>query len=214
MEFSPNLFSLQLNQDYNIDMEQKTFHGNISPKDFSRALFAHFHRGNLKVQQIGEGDKTIIQIASRLNSTSGGQTAISVSLQKTEDGVLVQVGKQAWVGVAASLGISALAALRNPLSLLGRIDDIAQDIENLQIKDEIWDVIEITARNLGAGFALSERLRKYVCEYCETPNPIGEPRCIACGAPLGGIQPKTCSNCGYLILKEEKYCPNCQKAIY
>lgn len=195
-------------------MEQKTFHGNISPKDFSRAIFAHFHRGNLKVQQVGQGKKIVVQIASRNNAASGGQTAISVSLQKVEDGVLVQVGKQAWMGVAASLGVSAISALRNPLTLLGRIDDIAQDIENLQIRDELWDVIEITAKNLGAGFDLSDRLQRYVCEYCNTPNPVGESSCIACGAPLGSIQPQTCRNCGYIVLKGEKLCPNCRKPLY
>lgn len=195
-------------------MDQKTYHGKISPQDFSRALFAHFHRGNLRVQQIGEGKKLIVQIATRNNPTSGGQTAIGVSLQKVEDGVMVQIGKQAWGGVAASLGFSALTAFRNPLSLLSRIDDIAQDIENIQIRDEIWDIIEITAKNLGAGFALSERLRKYICEYCDTPNPTGESHCIACGAPLGGIQPITCRSCGYVVLRNEKHCPNCAKPLY
>ncbi len=101
-------------------MDQKTYHGKITPQDFSRGLFAHFHRGNLKVQQIGEGEKIIVQIATRNNPASGGQTAIGVSLQTVEDGVMVQIGKQTWGGVAASLGFSALTAFRNPLSLLSR----------------------------------------------------------------------------------------------
>jgi len=127
---------------------------------------------------------------------------------------MVQVGKQAWFSIAASLGLSAISVLRNPLNLFGRIDDIAQDIENLQLRDEIWGVIDSTAKNLGAGFELSERLRRYVCNYCETPNPLGESNCIACGAPLGSIQPMTCKNCGYVITQSELYCPNCKKPIY
>lgn len=194
-------------------MEQKVYHGAIEPKDFSRSIFAHFHRGNLQVQQIGEGEKIVLQIASRKNVSSGGQTALTISIQKVVDGVMVQMGKQAWLGVAASLGFSALFAIRNPLNLLGRLDDIAQDIENLQLKDEVWDIIEITANNLGAGFDLSERLKKYVCEYCNTPNPVGEPSCIACGAPLGNIQPTTCLSCGYIIKNNETICPNCGKRI-
>jgi hypothetical protein len=192
-------------------MDQKIYHGKIFPQDFSSALFAHFHHGNLRVQQIGEGEKIILQIASTNNPASGGQTAIGVSLQKVEDGVIVQLGKQTWGSVAASLGVSALSAFRNPLSLLHRIDDIAQDIENLQIRDRIWDIIEITANNLGAGIEFSERLRKYICQYCDAPNPPGEPHCIACGAPLGDIQPIICKNCGYILFKDEKHCPNCTK---
>jgi hypothetical protein len=194
-------------------MEHKTFHGNITPKDISTALIAYFHRGNYRVQQIGDGKNIIVQIASHQNPTSGGLTSIGISLQEFEDGVMVQIGKQSWMGIAASLGQTALSAIRNPLSLLGRIDDVAQDIESLSIRDEIWSVINQTAHNLGAGFELSERLRKYVCDYCNTPNPPGESHCIACGAPLGGIQPQTCSNCGFIVTNGESICPNCKHPI-
>jgi len=192
-------------------MDQKTFHGNITPADISKALIAYFHRGNYRVQQIGNGDNVIIQIASIFNAGSGGQTSIGVSVQKFEDGVMVQIGKQSWMGIAASLGKTALSAIRNPLSLLGRIDDVAQDIESLSIRDEIWSVINQTAYNLGAGFELSERLKRYVCDYCDTPNPVGESSCVACGAPLGSIQPRTCKFCGYIVASNESICPNCKK---
>ncbi len=195
-------------------MVQKTYYGEFTPEDFTRSIIAQFHRGNLRVQQIGNGERVVVQVASKEISNSGGKTAIGISLQKVEDGVMVQVGKQAWFSIAASLGLSAISVLRNPLNLFGRIDDIAQDIENLQLRDEIWGVIDSTAKNLGAGFELSERLRRYVCNYCETPNPLGESNCIACGAPLGSIQPMTCKNCGYVITQSELYCPNCKKPIY
>jgi hypothetical protein len=195
-------------------MEHKTFHGNITPRDVSKGLFAHFNRGNYRVQQIGEGDNIIVQIASIRNATSGGLTSIGISVQKFEDGVMVQIGKQSWMGIAASLGKTALSAIRNPLSLLGRIDDVAQDIESLSIRDEIWSVINQIAYNLGASFELSERLRRYICNYCDTPNPIGESRCIACGAPLGAIQPKSCRFCGYIVTNKETICPNCKKPNY
>jgi len=60
-----------------------------------------------------------------------------VLIQKVEDGVSVQAGQQAWLGVAASLGYTALAALRNPFTLLGRLDDLAQDVEYIQLSDNI-----------------------------------------------------------------------------
>jgi hypothetical protein len=195
-------------------MEHKTFHGNITPRDISKALIGHFHRGNYQVQQIGEGDNIIVQIASIRNASSGGLTSIGISVQKFEDGVMIQIGKQSWMGIAASLGKTALSAIRNPLSLLGRIDDVAQDIESLSIRDEIWSIINQTAYSLGASFELSERLRRYICNYCDTPNPVGESSCIACGAPLGGIQPKSCRFCGYIVTNNEKICPNCKKPNY
>jgi hypothetical protein len=194
-------------------MDQKIYHGDITPEDFSRDLIGYFQRGNLRVQQIGLGDQIAVQIATSEQAVSGGKTALSISLRKVEDGVSVQVGQQTWLGVAASLGYTAFAALRNPFSLLNRLDDLAQDVENLQISDDVWKVLEATARAFGSGTELSNRLKRYVCDYCNTANPTGEPRCIACGAPLGEIQPGTCKNCGFVISSREKYCPNCKKSL-
>jgi hypothetical protein len=194
-------------------MEQRIFHGNFSPNDFARALLGEFDHGNMHAQQIGNDREIIVQIASREQSSAGGATALTVTLRAVEDGVAVQIGKQSWMGIAASLGESAFWALRNPWNLLGRLDDIAQDIENLQLSDEVWGVIDKTARSLGASFELSDRLRRTVCEYCLTANPVGEPACIACGAPLGLAQPRTCTNCGFVIKSSDRNCPNCGKLI-
>lgn len=115
------------------------------------------------------------------------------------------------MGVAASFGQTALEALRNPWRLIHRLDDLAQDYEYLQLSDDIWSVIESTANAHGATFELSERLRRVVCPYCITANPVGEPNCIACGAPLGRQQPRTCQYCGFAVKTNEQVCPNCGK---
>ncbi len=193
--------------------ETRIFHGDFNPSDIARDIIAQFNRGNYQVQQIGRDPKIAVQIATRQFAQSGGQTALTVMLHKVEDGVSIQVGKQAWMGVAASLGITALNALRDPLSLLNRIDDLAQDIESLQLDEEIWDVIEFSAKQHGVGKMLSERLQRYVCPYCNTANKAGESRCIACGAPLGDIQPQTCLNCGFIVRNLERECPNCHAKL-
>jgi len=192
---------------------EKIFHGKVKPKDFANALTAEFNSGNLHAQQLGGGNEIIVQIATRQMRRSGGRTALTVTLEKVTDGVAVDVGKQSWFGVAASLGTTAIAALKNPFALLGRLDDVAQDIESLQISERIWEVVENTAYAAGASFELSERLRRLVCDFCNTANPIGEPSCIACGAPLGSVQPQTCPNCGFVTKNEETTCPNCKKPL-
>lgn len=194
-------------------MPQRIYHGNITNNDLARALIGQFSHGNLKVQQFGSGDNLVVQIATSPYAISGGKTALSISLQNVTDGVSVELSKQAWLGIAASLGISTIATIRNPMNLINRLDDIAQDIEYVQLVDNIWKAIDDTARALGSGFELSDRLNRYICDYCNTANPPGEPSCIACGAPLGDIQPITCKNCGYVVTKAEKVCPNCGKPI-
>jgi len=185
----------------------------IEPTDLARALVAEFNRGNLHAQMIGQADKLAVQIATRLGAQSGGQTALTVTIQKTDDGIMVELGQQAWLGVAASLGQTAISALRNPFSLLGRLDDLAQDIENMQLSENIWKAINRAVVSVGASYQLSDRLRRITCDYCNTANPIGEGSCIACGAPLGDEQPKTCSHCGFVVTSDETICPNCHNKL-
>lgn len=197
-------------------MERRIFHGSLTPNDIAQALMAEFNRRNLRAQALSQSDNTmmVVQIGSRPGVSSGGETALTVSIRKVADGLMVELGQQAWLGVAASLGTTALWALRNPLNLLTRLDDIAQDIQNIQLSENIWRVINECARTLGASKQLSERLSRTTCEYCGSANPIGEPACIACGAPLGSVQPTTCTNCGFVLKRGEANCPNCGKPVF
>ncbi len=194
-------------------MEQRIYHGNLTPSDISESLIAHFNRGNLRAQQLGDSNRLIVQIGTRPGAMAGGDTTVSVILQKVADGVAVQLGQQAWLGIAASLGTTALYAIRNPFNLLGRLDDLAQDIQNLQINEQVWQAIDDVARVAGASQELSNRLRRAVCPYCRTANPVGEPSCLACGAPLGDVQPHTCPNCGFVLKNSETVCPNCRQPV-
>ena len=194
-------------------MERKIFHGKIKPVDIAQALLAEFNQGNLRAQILGQSDKIVVQVGTRPGAMSGGQTAMTVTVQSVEEGIMVELGQQAWLGVAASLGVSALAALQKPFSLIGRMDDIAEDIENLQISERVWAVISQAARAAGASAELSENLRRTTCEYCHVANPVGEPSCIACGAPLGLVQPTTCRNCGFVVKPTERICPNCKQPL-
>ncbi len=194
-------------------MEQRIFHGDIAPDDLAQALVGEFNHGNWRSQKIGNNREIVVQIATREYPSSGGQTALAVTLRAVEDGVAIQIGKQSWFGVAASLGQTALSAMRNPWSLLQRLDDLAQDVENLKLSEEVWDILEATASAVGASFELSERLRRLVCDYCLTANPVGEPSCIACGAPLGRSQPRTCPHCGFVVRTDETACPNCKELL-
>ena len=194
-------------------MDRRIFHGNIEPKDIAQALVGEFSRGNMFAQTVGNNAKMAVQISTRTGAQSGGQTALTITIQDTDDGIMVEIGQQAWLGVAASLSQTAISALRNPFSLLGRLDDLAQDIENIQLTDRVWQVIDRTIATAGASFTLSDRLRRIKCEYCLTANPVGEGSCIACGAPLGNEQPSSCPHCGFAISQYETVCPNCNKRL-
>ncbi|OGN75898.1 MAG: hypothetical protein A2X25_01785 [Chloroflexi bacterium GWB2_49_20] len=194
-------------------MEQRIFHGNITPVDIANQLISEFNQGNLHTQIIGQNDNLTVQISTNQISRSGGQTALSINIQKITDGVFIQLGQQQWLGVAASLGHTALSTLINPLNLLGRLDDIAQDIENLQMTEKVWQTINRAVTSTGASTKLSDKLSRLTCDYCHIANEVGISNCIACGAPLGDSHPTTCINCGWVVKKDEKSCPNCGKQL-
>ncbi len=194
-------------------MERRIFHGNITPTDIAQAILAEFNRGNLRTQMFGESNNLTVQIATRQGSMSGGQTALAVNIQQVEDGVMLQIGKQQWLGTAASLGATAIAVLRNPFNLIGRLDDIAQDVENLSLTEKVWLVVGNVIRTAGASHELSDRLNRLACEFCGTANPVCEPNCVACGAPLGDAHPTTCPHCGFVVSRDETKCPNCGNAL-
>lgn len=194
-------------------MERRIFHGKIKPLDIANALLGEFNQGNFRAQTLGQKDRVVVQVSTRPDAMSGGQTAMTVTIQTVDEGIMIELGEQAWLGVAASLGMSALSALKNPFSLLGRLDDIAQDIENLGMRDKAWRVISKAARAAGASAELSENLKRTTCEYCHVANQVGAPSCVACGAPMGLVQPDTCKHCGYVVKTGIKTCPNCKQSL-
>lgn len=194
-------------------MSTRIYHGNLDPRLIANRLTASFSRGNFLVQQVGNPENLAVQIATRPNQRSGGRTAMTANISRVEDGISITLGEQNWFGLAASLGLTALSAVRNPLSLLGRLDDIAQDVESIMLEEQIWEVIDQTARQHGTGQALSARLSRTVCPYCLTANEIGAGRCLACGAPLGEVQPASCQNCGFVVSQKERVCPNCKARL-
>ena len=194
-------------------MDRQIYHGDVNSSDVAQALLAEFNRGNLRAQILGQADQLAVQIGTRPGAASGGQTALTVSIQKVADGIMVQIGQQEWLGTATSLGWTVVTALQNPFSLINRLNDIAQDVENLQLTEHVWTVINQAIQAAGASHQLSARLNRIVCEYCGTANPVGEGDCLACGAPLGKAQPRACPNCGFVMEPNEIKCPNCGAAI-
>ena len=194
-------------------VQQRTYHGDIAPVEMAAALVAAFNQGNMQAQQVGEGDKVMVQIAVRRGAQSGGRAAMSVTIQRHEDGVSVALGQHEWLGAAASLGQTALSTLMNPWNIISRLDDIAQDVTSLTLSEKVWEAVEKFARAAGVTKTLSERLQSVACPFCGTANKVGAPECVNCGGPLGDYQPLACPKCGNVMPPKSKFCANCGTAL-
>ena len=159
--------------------------------------------------------KTALPFRSLPSSTAsrGVPTSLTVVLSPVEDGVMVKMGKQSWSGIAASLGTTAMSVVRNPWSLLHRLDDLAADFDVMGLESKVWKSIEKLMESRQASHQISERLRKLVCGYCDFANDAKAGECENCGAPLGDEQPQACGKCGYVNDARAIRCGQCEAGL-
>src|ERR1700694_1635977 len=147
-------------------MDQRAYHGDVGIDELSDVLVATFDQGNLRAQRVGSSTRAMVQIATREWSGRGGQAALTVTIARIPDGVMVALGQHEWLGAAASLMQTGLMGLLNPISLISRLDDIAQDVNSFSLPTQVWGAVDKDCRSVGASLAMSERLRSVVCPYC------------------------------------------------
>jgi hypothetical protein len=83
-------------------MEQKIFHGDFSLNDLAECLVVNFNRGNLMVNQFAADDTTIVQIKTRDDRASGGDTALTLLSRKSRMALQYKpVSKPGWVWLPA-----------------------------------------------------------------------------------------------------------------
>lgn len=197
-------------------MEQRTYHGDLSPDDLANALIAQFNQGNTIAQRFSQagpeqgrrGDRVIVQIGAR-DRRRGVENALAVSITKTDDGVDVAVGKQQWIEAATDLVQSGLGALFNPFSVLANLGEIVSDVSSFALPAQIWQTVEGYCKSVGAGLGGSAKQVTIACAYCGVANSPGAPTCIGCGAPLGNLQPIYCPQCGQAAPYDAKSCQRC-----
>ncbi len=190
-------------------MEQRTYRGEIKPEGLADALVTQFNGSDLKAQRVGRSDHVLVQIATRDWGWGGPQSALTVGIASVEGGVQVSLGQQRWLGAVADLAQTGLLALVNPLSLIGRIDDIARSVSGLTLPQQVWEAVEHYCESIGASLGMSVEETVVTCPYCGVANPIGAPKCSACGGPLGDVQPLVCARCGLLNNPEANFCARC-----
>ncbi len=190
--------------------EQRAYHGDIRPRDLARALVLRFNGGETKAHWLeGEGGRAMVQVQSRRVEPGDPTTAVTVHIAPTKTGVVVSVGEQKIMGVAADMARAGVQAWINPLRLLGELDDIARNVRWLGLRSEIWKAVDEYCRAQGSVQGAATILTHVVCPYCGTPNDIGEANCRACGAPLADAQPIVCGRCGFLNEPHAQRCVNC-----
>jgi len=190
-------------------MERRTYRGEIDPQGLADALVTHFDGGDLMAQKVGRDNHVLVQIASSDWGWGGPQTALTVGIARGEGQIEVTLGQQRWLGAVADLVQTGLLALINPLSIVTRIDDVARNISELTLPQQVWEAVDHYCESVGASLGLATQETLVICPYCGVGNPIGAPKCSACGAGLGDAQPVSCPKCGFLLPRTAGFCSRC-----
>lgn len=190
-------------------MEQRTYHGKITPQELATALLARFNTETMTATQAGTGDRIVVNISA--SSAVGGPCSLSVGLSPMPTGVTVTVGPHNVLGVAADLLETGLKALVNPITLIGEIADVVQNVQRLTLPQQVWETIDHYCQSVGA--SLVPEPSGVACPYCGIISPLGTGQCPSCGAPLGEYQPIACPKCGKLLPRTVNFCTRCGTAL-
>jgi DNA-directed RNA polymerase subunit RPC12/RpoP len=129
-------------------------------------------------------------------------------INPSEKGIVATMSEERVEGVFLDLVKTGVKALLQPLSLLGELDDVARNIQQLRLRDAVWEAVEQYCREEEATKG-GGPMAHVVCPYCGTPNPVGQLTCSACHAPLAEVQPIACPRCGFLNDPENARCVQC-----
>ncbi len=192
-------------------IEQRTYPGAIDPTSLAQTLVTSFTTALARAQWFrGERGSAVVQIQTLRHEPTDPSTALTVYITPLpEGGVHIAMEEQAWAGVVADLARSGILTLLRPLNLLREADNIARNLSRLQLRQQVWDVIDAYCRKLGNQPAAGKVHDVVVCPYCGSGNPVGQLECSGCKAPLGAYQPVRCARCGYLNTAGAKRCARC-----
>jgi hypothetical protein len=195
-------------------MQRRTYRGPITARGLAEALVQRFNEGHLMARATGPDDHIVVQIVAReIDRRKHDRAALTMSIIQYEDAVEVSLGEHQWLGSATDLLEAGLKGWFRPVSLLGEMAEIADDIETLQLPDQVWEAVEHYVESVGAKLGLAAEERMVACPFCGVGNPVGAGKCSACGGSLVDVQPKGCPQCGKLMPHTAQFCSRCGAAL-
>ena len=184
---------------------QRMFHGSIHAAALADQLCARFSDRQHKTRIERYGDSALVQVGSKHG------TPVTVHIADVEGGALVSMSRDRdWLDRTADASEMLERAATNPLSALAMIPDVLGELREENLLPRLWDAInDLMALSRALAGEEHAPLNPLVCTYCASPNPPGETRCAACGAPLPVALPRICPKCGRAHTSDALFCQAC-----
>jgi hypothetical protein len=137
-------------------VEQRTYHGPITPDTLADHLVLHFDpQPGVQAQKLGSGDSLAVQIAAG-DDPEQRRNALTLAIVRAtnaEQGVTVTLGEQQWItpemaGHAAVIAL--IGVLVTPWALFGLLWPLREAVAAYTRTDSIWSAVETYALAHGA----------------------------------------------------------------
>lgn len=145
-------------------MEQRIYHGEVSPAELAAFLVQQYDpRHDVQAQILGEGDSLLVQIG-RGDQPEKIRHAVTVAVTRApggEPGVAVTMGQQQWfsphmAGFAAAMGL--VSALITPWALFALLWPISDLVGSATLPGDIWNTIDLHMASRGAARGPDQQL--------------------------------------------------------
>jgi hypothetical protein len=181
------------------------FNGTIRANALADQLAARFNDRQRRVSIEHQSESAVVQIGSKHG------TPITLHIADIAEGVLVTMSRDRnWLDKAGDAGEMIERAATNPISLLALMPDLIGELSQENLPPKIWDAVnDLCALSRALAGEKNAPQNPALCAHCQTPNPAGEERCVACGAPLKIELPRVCPKCGRAHTADALFCQAC-----
>ncbi len=192
-------------------------------RELTQALQAQGYQ----VQQLGNRDQVAVQMrkGGDLEALVGLQAAVTVTLQKTPEGVIAQAGQQKWLDKAAVGAIGFFFPPLWPLALtasfgvfrqVGIENDLFNMLDTIVLRQKAGVRIGDVPPHMQPNWAPPQGFPTFTPPWQQrhsAPHAQQAKRCPNCQA-VNEPEDRFCSHCGSSLQEQQvQHCPRCQAPV-
>lgn len=188
-----------------------------------------FASQGFQTQHFGNPDYMTVQMkkGGDIAALVGLQSALTVVIQRSPEGVHVMIGQQRWAEKAAVGAVGFFIPILWPLMFTAGAGAVMQASLGNQVVNTLDMLVHQQFPNAQRGPTSSftapfqRPSRAYaptsalVCQNCQAANEPDDKFCMQCGKPLTGQSAEKvhCANCGAEMKSNAAFCTQCGTAV-
>ncbi len=222
-------------------MDTRYYHAQgINIEQLAAELDHMYATQGYQTQHFGNADAMTVQIkrGGEFAALFGLQSALTVVMQRTPDGMQAMVGQQRWADKAAVGAVGFIFPVLWPLMLTAGAGAVMQASLGGQVLNSLDMLIHGQFPNAQSAsqqdytptffrhapfgpfgpfghfqHQAPEQAAQVICPNCQTANEPGDKFCMQCGKSLTPAEKVHCTNCGAEMKPGAAYCTKCGTAV-